>query len=332
MKSNNTLYFFEGIACIFVIFIHCDISGYVGDILETIGRFAVPLFFLISGYFNYNSNCNKLTNKVLKQLNIFVVSFIIYYIYINMESFILMKNYDFISFNVSLFSLTNILKLLLFNWTSFISSHLWFLLALIFCYLFLIVVKQKKVSLNEKVFVFLPIIGYTIGIFLIKFYDESTMFLVRNWIFTGIPFFMIGYFIRKNKEIILNKITSKKLIVISAVGLLLSIIERILIKLILDGKLTLYLGTYIFVVSIFIFSIKNPKIVKKSIFSFIGEKISLYIYIIHYMFINIFKNILPKYNILINEYIISFITIFISIVIAVFLCKMIEKKKINAGV
>lgn len=61
---NNRLYFWEGIACIFVVLIHCQLPGRVGIVTETIARFAVPLFFSISGYYWAKVEINK---ELIKQ-------------------------------------------------------------------------------------------------------------------------------------------------------------------------------------------------------------------------------------------------------------------------
>lgn len=60
---NNRLYFWEGIACIFVVLIHCQLPGRVGIVTETIARFAVPLFFSISGYYWAKVEINQRTYK-----------------------------------------------------------------------------------------------------------------------------------------------------------------------------------------------------------------------------------------------------------------------------
>lgn len=44
MKENKLLYVFEGIASIFVIFLHCPFPGYFGYIIESIGRISGPFF------------------------------------------------------------------------------------------------------------------------------------------------------------------------------------------------------------------------------------------------------------------------------------------------
>lgn len=50
-KNIDSLNCAKGIACVFVILIHCTFPGIVGEMLRAIARFAVPLFFTVTGYF-----------------------------------------------------------------------------------------------------------------------------------------------------------------------------------------------------------------------------------------------------------------------------------------
>lgn len=82
---NNRLYFWEGIACIFVVLIHCQLPGRVGIVTETIARFAVPLFFSISGYYwakvEINQRTYKARCKIKKNLKLFIAITAVYILY-----------------------------------------------------------------------------------------------------------------------------------------------------------------------------------------------------------------------------------------------------------
>lgn len=55
-QYNYCLDFIKGIACIFVVFMHCEFPGILGVAVQAISRFCVPLFFMVSGFFCYNAN------------------------------------------------------------------------------------------------------------------------------------------------------------------------------------------------------------------------------------------------------------------------------------
>ena len=50
-QYNYCLDFIKGIACIFVVFMHCEFPGILGTAVQAISRFCVPFFFMVSGYF-----------------------------------------------------------------------------------------------------------------------------------------------------------------------------------------------------------------------------------------------------------------------------------------
>lgn len=50
-QYNYCLDFLKGIACMFVVFMHCEFPGITGIAVQAISRFCVPFFFMVSGYF-----------------------------------------------------------------------------------------------------------------------------------------------------------------------------------------------------------------------------------------------------------------------------------------
>ena len=319
MKENKLLYFLEGLACIFVILIHCDMSGIVGDLLEVIGRFAVPLFFMVSGYFNRNSDNKKIVKRIKKIIIIFIVSIVVYWVYLNIKDCIIDSSYNFLSYNLNLLSYTNILRMFLFNYTAFISSPLWFLIALLYCYIYNLILNKSKKSVPIFCYVFIFFMGYILNIFLLNKYDVTYNYLIRNWIFIGIPFYMLG----KNIENIpLYKLNYNKIKFLIIFGLILSIIEKISIKIMFNGKMDVYIGTFLFTITLFIMALKKPDIAINDYIVKVGKEYSLNIYIIHYIFVSILKNIMPYYNIRINDFVIAIITICLSISLAILINKL----------
>ncbi len=318
--KNISLYTLEGIACMFIIFIHCSFPEPIGDIINTIARFAVPIFFIVSGFFNYSASKEKLKTRLFKLLKIFIVSSIIYIAYNNFENYYINNNHNFIEYNLEKINLQNIFNLVFFNYTHCIYSHLWFLPALMYCYIFRMVSKDKKI---EKIYKFIPlllIVAYVINIYLVK-NNLNMRYLSRNWLLTGIPFYIIGHLIKENIKRI-SSIKKRIIIPVAVVGLVLSIIERTIFKLNNIGQLEIYIGSVIFAISIFIFAVKEPDLIKIKFFATIGEKYSLNIYIIHYLIINILTKLLEnKFNININKYILPILVFIISYLISVIIDK-----------
>ena len=58
-EKNQRLNIVKAIACASVIVLHCPFPGIVGKILYGFARFAVPFFFMVSGYFVYADDAEK---------------------------------------------------------------------------------------------------------------------------------------------------------------------------------------------------------------------------------------------------------------------------------
>lgn len=58
-QYNFCLDFIKGIACIFVVFMHCEFPGLMGTAVQAISRFCVPFFFMVSGYFCFHPLTQK---------------------------------------------------------------------------------------------------------------------------------------------------------------------------------------------------------------------------------------------------------------------------------
>ena len=54
-QYNFCLDFIKGVACVFVVFMHCEFPGIMGIVVQAVSRFSVPLFFMVSGYFCFRS-------------------------------------------------------------------------------------------------------------------------------------------------------------------------------------------------------------------------------------------------------------------------------------
>lgn len=55
LQRNQTLECCRILAAVFVVFLHVPFPGTVGKTVNCLARFAVPLFFAISGWFSYGA-------------------------------------------------------------------------------------------------------------------------------------------------------------------------------------------------------------------------------------------------------------------------------------
>ena len=68
-KSNNCLNMAKGIACFFVVFMHIPFPNTFGIVVKKIGEFAVPLFYMISGFFLWKPELKEVKLGLIKKIN-----------------------------------------------------------------------------------------------------------------------------------------------------------------------------------------------------------------------------------------------------------------------
>ncbi|MBR4673554.1 MAG: acyltransferase family protein [Victivallales bacterium] len=128
-QHNYSIDFIKGVACIFVVFIHCKFPGYLGTSVNAVSRFSVPFFFMVSGYFSYSSGKFDAKRKI-KHIGKITFFASLFYLLVAV-----VKNHCSVSSILEACSLMGVLKLLLFNETIIFALHLWFLFALLYDYI-----------------------------------------------------------------------------------------------------------------------------------------------------------------------------------------------------
>ena len=116
-QYNYCLDFIKGIACIFVVFMHCEFPGIMGTVVQAISRFCVPLFFMVSGYFcykstNYHDNGSWLFNKkVIHILKITINASLFYLVFVIIQSLL----FDNINWHITIGRICKIFQMLYAN-------------------------------------------------------------------------------------------------------------------------------------------------------------------------------------------------------------------------
>lgn len=191
------------IICAFlVVCIHCN--GYLyKDYIMPLARTAVPVFFIISGYFLYNDVMDVVKKRVLSSIKkisvIFILSTILYSIYVLVIS-INTQQYG-VFCNIGLWKLFVFIvnsSPLLFPY----DFHLWFLIALIegMCFFYLM---QNQINNKIWMFVIISLILLHLNPIFnpIKINILNKLFSVpfRPVLFQSLPCLIIGYAIARYK-------------------------------------------------------------------------------------------------------------------------------------
>ena len=280
-SRNSLIDALKGIACLFVIFIHRMFPGTFGVIVSGIARSAVAIFFMISGYYAYYSEEDEYVNKIPKKIKhivkILLFSLLYYFVW---ECFIRWFGSGISSvkewITTHIFSFRTWYLAVIWDYDP-LAGHLWFLFSLIRVYcIYYLLCRYKLLRFKKAI-----IVVSTIMLFLLQWGKMDLYYYRNGWIY-GLPFFMLGYLIRKGW-----KITEKTTPLLVA-GIVLTIIESCLLPL-----MQMYVGCIFICIGIFYKTI-NQEIKQSSIISnlsVLGKKYSTLVYVIHWAIKEVFVKI-----------------------------------------
>lgn len=154
MRRNHGLDLLKAISAFMVICIHVPFPGVVGTIITPLARIAVPLFFMITGYYySFTKEHNRVNHQIYKIIRLFVGSNMLYLLWNLIKAYITNNS---VSTKLSeMLNAKSMLKFLLLNESPF-SGHLWYLGALLYALLIVMLfekkVAQKKIISNNPFF------------------------------------------------------------------------------------------------------------------------------------------------------------------------------------
>ena len=279
------------IAAFFVVGIHVHFPGDFGRAFIAVARFAVPFFFMVSGFFCYYENKECINEKYKRKIKhlavIFAGSFVMYLAYGLLAGAVNNNIGDYISHK---FSLIAFIEFFVFNHPR-VMEALWFLPAL--CYATIVFFIFEKKGITKKMYFLIPVLFFA-GVVLRElpeFIDGmpslfSKAYLCRNWLFVGLPFFMTGHFIRANEEKLTKKFSDISLIVV----MIAATAESVAVDL-LHAQKSLYIGTFFAVAALFIFALKKEGKIKTGKIAYLGAEYSLYVYVFHIMVKNVSQKV-----------------------------------------
>lgn len=191
-EKNQMLNFIKGIACIGVVFIHVMFPGIVGEIVSKLSQFAVPVFFMIAGYYAFGSNDEIIKRRLFKIIRIFIFAYLCFFCY---SGILYAKNAMLVTWLRMQCTWKTFVKFIVFCNIDF-AIPLWYLIAMIEIYLvWYIVVRKKKVQL---VLYFIPIL-FLAQVVIITFCETRGLawFWKTNFLTRALPWFLLGYFIHE---------------------------------------------------------------------------------------------------------------------------------------
>ncbi len=271
MRYNSSIDFVKGIACIFVVFMHCEFPGLLGTIVQAVSRFCVPLFFMVSGYYCYKNEAITKNDSYRKVKHIGKIT-----LYACLFYFCSYLIFQHISGGISLsLSFQQLYLWLLFNCPFWVAGQYWFLFALLYTYCFYFIFElngKRKWAYSFAAIMFVVYYLLAQGMHIAGIYVPNHIY--RNWLVEGFAYFMLGHWIHENQSTVTTD--NKTLYFVIIASTLLCLPERYL----LGRDFGVNICTLPQVVAIFVYAIYNPTR-HQGYIQQLGKNCSMYVYILH---------------------------------------------------
>lgn len=219
------------IASIYVVLIHVEFPGTLNGLVNCLSSFAVPVFFAISGYFNYGADHEALTRRLKHILRLYLTAILVNLIwgcliteYRGGSTIAYLRSY--------LPDLEEIAQWLIFQLDPRM-AQLWYLASMVLCYgvlrIYVRFYGEKPVDYRPLYLVSLCLFSVFLafGILAPALGVDLPYPLYRNGYFMGLPMFTLGIFLRAYQDRILTNfhLTSQKLVLLILTGILLGLLQ-----------------------------------------------------------------------------------------------------------
>lgn len=253
------------IAAIFVVFIHVKFPGNLGNAADCLARFAVPMFFAISGYFNYQASSRQIVRRMkhILSLNLAgIAAHLLWGCFLTVYSGGSAAEY----LRTSMPNMEQLVHWIILHINPF-AGHLWYLTAIGACYLiFWAYVRfwgEKEADYRPLYFAGLCLLTvyFVFDIVLPSLGSDMYWPYYRNGWFLGLPMFTMGIFLHEHQERILANysLSAVKLGLLVLFGAALSVLQWQS-----TGSAETPFGTFIEVPALMLLLVTQPKITVRS--------------------------------------------------------------------
>lgn len=277
LRRNDTFDILKLLAAYMVVFIHVPFYGNFGAVVESLARFAVPFFFVSSGFFSYRLPAEKFKKRILHILGLYAFAAPLFLMAKCAEMLIFRDIQSVFQFLGQYLDPVTLVKLFLFN-EPVSSLHLWFLLALVYVYVTFYF--TTRCGVGDKC-VFILCFGLLLARLLLDevfsaFGIFVPEFLFRNFLLTGIPFFGIGMLVKKYESSI-RGFSNLSVAISLMIGVAATVFSRLVFH-----KCELYIGSLFLLYAAIVISVKFSHVSYPKPLTVLAS-CSTYIYILHAM-------------------------------------------------
>lgn len=297
-RRNQSMECVKLLASIFVVFNHIPLPGSIGSALYCLSDFAVPMFFMICGYFNYQADTRAITRRMLHILKLLLIATMLHLLWgcIATE---LDGGSTIAYLRAWIPDPDEVVKFFVLHMHPY-AGHLWYLIASAATYLVFLLYTRffEEKPVNYQPFYTLALCLFTVCFaseFFCPILGTQSPFECRNGWFLGIPMFAAGLFIREYQARIFRcfSLTTGKLLLLIVGGMAFSLLQW---RSFSNGLLSL--GTFVMVVALMLFLVSHPEVpvrsrAAKACISSFGT-ISTWVYLLHLLVILIYDDLLSN--------------------------------------
>ena len=265
-----------------VVAIHVPFAGKAGDVFITYGKTAVPFFLVICGYFLYRDDNGEMMKRLIKQIkrififfiaaNVFYAGVFAVYLRVTKGSFDGMKE---------CFTAKSLTDFALYNLSPF-SEHLWYLGSLLYALLIMLLLNKLKVMKFAMFLAPFLVAAYVV----LSHLGIGTPVQLRNALFVGLGYTMMGMLIRRfEKKILGHKATAPLLWIAFIICCVTAIVE---LKGYKQGIAVPFVSCEILIYVIVLLCLKYPDLGKDTFAEWLGRECSLPVYILHIAVLQLF--------------------------------------------
>lgn len=271
-KQNYALHMLCGIIVIILTAVKFDMRADVFTNLLAFGRFAIPLFFIISGYFLFSEDGHTKSSLPRKIKHILLMTIAVKVLFLIIDIFYYAFGYIDLEYLLNAFFVA--------EETTF---HVWFVYALLLMYVFSHIIfyfnwNMERLAIIGTVLVFVPILltGVVLRLCGMDCIFGVSLTKISDIIypFTAYPFFFIGYYLHKERAWFDSKFSTASLVVLTLIGFVTPAIAAEWIP-----GAPLYFGSIVAAIALFMFTFRVPENRLRCRFlEFVGWKLKMFMY------------------------------------------------------
>ena len=272
-RRNETIDIVRIIASFFVVLCHITLPPPFTEYAVALARFAVPFFFMVSGMYIIKETEEKTRASVIRALKATVRLTVISSIFIACINTLVCVINDRPMFEwfTSYWKGAAVFSFLICNRARFLSSVMWYLFGYIYTLTAYLILLRFRL-LKKAYCLIIPLLAANL---IAAQMVGDKWYYVGNWLFTGIPFVLLGSFLSGHRDM-LSKISVGRAWCLIAGGAVLTCGEEYItnVQIIALGTIPTVLGIFAL-----IDAYKNKSY--PPFISWFGRKCSMYVFILH---------------------------------------------------